>query len=377
LSCINDDQVSIDVPCTIVYAGPGDYLTNGSIVFATLANVSSTNQVELIVQDSLTYAILSDPSTAADLDYSTTTFGVSTSCKPIGAECNWFQPMGDTATFNCAPLVDFRGECLSEIGMVQYELQFYENSAGTQNASDVSFVNPFYFAFSVNIDSVDEYYGEPGYMMEDPNSNIPDRGLCAIHWCEVSVFDVSYSRVNGSIVSLSATQSNATLGGMVLSPLLNAFVIDKWMESLRLAAFTNNSQAMADQFALTVSQTGIGLISGQLSPRLNYEEQVRFSILAARVSKAPLYTLVILCLLYSLFGIVLGILALYFSGEADIQELQVRLGIPALVAEAFESDRSGRQVEKVEELFQEWDSKGNKTICAKRNAKGGLKFEAL
>jgi hypothetical protein len=287
LSCINDvqltDQPGTFYPCTIVPTLLLDALTNASISYATVNNLSSTNRAELVVQDSLTYAILSDPSAAEELDYSTTTFGVSTTCKPIGQQCNLQLLMGDTATFDCSP-IDFRGESLAEVGMNQYLLQFYENASGTTNATDTSSVNPFYFALSVNIDSVDEYPGSY-YMGDDPNTIIPDHGLSTVIWCAVSVYDIAYSRVNSTIVQFAANPSNDTIGGMVLAPLLNAFEIDKWKESLRLAAFTNDSQAMADQFALTVSQTGIGLISGQLSPRENYEEQIRLNIIAARVPR--------------------------------------------------------------------------------------------
>jgi hypothetical protein len=283
--------------------------------------------------------------------------------------------MGDTATFDCSP-IDFRGESLAEVGMNQYLLQFYENASGTTNATDTSSVNPFYFALSVNIDSVDEYPGSY-YMGDDPNTIIPDHGLSTVIWCAVSVYDIAYSRVNSTIVQFAANPSNDTIGGMVLAPLLNAFEIDKWKESLRLAAFTNDSQAMADQFALTVSQTGIGLISGQLSPRENYEEQIRLNIIAARVPMAPLYTLVILCLLYCIFGGFLAGVALYLSRRLDIRELQARFGIPALVAEAFESDRAGRHVDKIEKLFKEWDGEQSQLIGAKRSEKGGLRFEAM
>ena len=257
--------------------------------------------------------------------------------------------------------------------MNQYLLRFYENSDGTKNASDASFVNPFYFALAVNIDSVDEYPG-PDYMPDDPNTIIPDHGLSTVIWCDVSVYDVSYSRVNSTIVNLSANLSNDTLGAMVLAPLRNEFEIDKWKESLRMAAFTNDSQAMADQFALTVSQTGIGLISGQLSPPENYEEQVRLNIIAARVPMAPLYTLVILCLLYCLFGISLAIPAFHLSRMLDVRELQIRPGIPALVAEAVESEGASRHVDKVEDLFEEFNGEQSQSTGVKRSEKGGLRF---
>jgi hypothetical protein len=379
LSCIDYVQLGDDpgtsYPCTIIPTAQLEALVNASISYATLNNVSSTNLAELIVQDSLTYAILSDPSATADLDYSTTTFGVSTTCKPIGQECNLQNHMADTATFDCSP-INFKGESLSETGMNLYTLQFYENSGGTQNASDTSFVNPFYFALAVNIDSVNEYPG-PYYMANDLNTIIPNHGLSTVLWCDVSVFDVTYSRVNSTIVKFSATPSNDTVGGMVLAPLIQEFQINKWKDSLRVAAFTNDSQAMADQFALTVSQTGLGLISGQLSPRENYEEQIRLNIIAAKVPMAPLYTLVILCLLYCLFGVFLGTSALYLSRKGDIRELQTRLGLPALVVEAFESDRAGNHIEEVEKLFKEWDGEQSQVIGAKRSEGRGLRFGAL
>ncbi|KAE9364794.1 hypothetical protein N431DRAFT_489274 [Stipitochalara longipes BDJ] len=379
-SCINDIQEGEDpgtsYPCTIVVTALQEVLTNASIAYATVNNVSTTSRAELITQDSSTYAILSDPSTDPSLDYSTSTYGVSSTCKPIGAQCDFQQQMGDAVNFNCAP-INFKGQSLAAIGMQKYVLSFFENAAGTKNATATSFVNPFYFALAVNIDSVDEYPDAPDYMGDDPNVIVPDHGLTTVLWCDVSVYDIAYSRVNGSIVSLAPEMSNGTLGGMVLATMKYQFEINKWMESLRMAAFANDSQAMADQFAVTVSQTGVALISGQLSPQENSEEQVRLNVIVARVPTAPLYFVVILCLLYCLFGVVLGAAAFYLSRRQDVRELQIRLGIPALVAEAFERERTGSQVDVVEELFSEWNGEQGRLIGAKRSEKGGLRFEAL
>ncbi len=137
--------------------------------------------------------------------------------------------MGDTATFDCSP-IGFRGESLAQVGMDDYLLQFYENPEGAENATYQSFVNPFSFGLAINVDSIDECPDGP-YMANDPNIVVPYHGAWIIIWCNVSVFDIFYARVNGTITVLSPNLSNGTSGGMVLATLLNAFEIDRWKES--------------------------------------------------------------------------------------------------------------------------------------------------
>ena len=124
--------------------------------------------------------------------------------------------MGDTATFDCSPNA-FRGKSLAQVGMDDYLLRFHENPEGTENATYQSFVNPFYFTLAINVDTIDEYPDGPSYMENDPNIIVPDHGASIIIWCNVSVFDIFYARVNGTIAVLSPNVSNGTLGGMVLA----------------------------------------------------------------------------------------------------------------------------------------------------------------
>src|SRR5436190_647176 len=84
------------------------------------------------------------------------------------------------------------------------------------------------------VDSVDGVYPDPLYLANDPNAAIPEHGLFIVLFCNVTTYDVKYSRVNGTVVYLEAAPSNGTLGGMVLGPLRYKYELAKWTESLRI-----------------------------------------------------------------------------------------------------------------------------------------------
>jgi hypothetical protein len=141
--------------------------------------------------------------------------------------------------------------------------------------------NPFYFAYATNIGSVNEYQDESQNMYTHPNVAIPNHNLSVVLFWNTTIYDIMYSRLNGTILNFIASQSNCTLSGMVLSTLRRGNEINKWKESIHPAVFSNNAQELADKFNDISSQTGISLISGQISPRTNTEEQIRRNILVA------------------------------------------------------------------------------------------------
>jgi hypothetical protein len=111
-----------------------------------------------------------------------------------------------------------------------------------------------------------------------------------------------------------------------------------------------------------------------MTPRGNTEEQIRTSLLVAKVPKAPLYVLVLLCLIYAVFGIAFTIMALSVT-HGGVKDVQAKLSIVGLVAEGFERVRLGRPVGRVEELFEEWDGRGSRRVVVHRTQVGGWKFD--
>jgi hypothetical protein len=102
-------------------------------------------------------------------------------------------------------------------------------------------------------------------------------------------------------------------------------------------------------------------------------DQTRSSFIAARVPKAPLYTTVVLGLLYALLGIALTVAALCITRDG-VHDTVAKLGIEGLVGEGFERPRLGKPAEKVEELFEEWDGKGSGRVGIHKTELGGWAF---
>jgi len=72
---------------------------------------------------------------------------------------------------------------------------------------------------------------------------------------------------------------------------------------------------------------------------MNYEEQIRDTIIVSRIPKASLYVLVLLCFFNVLFGIYLASAALILSARPGVMEILPRFRIPALVSGSYERER--------------------------------------
>jgi hypothetical protein len=121
---------------------------------------------------------------------------------------------------------------------------------------------------------------------------------------------------------------------------------------IQLADLTNTSQKFADTFAGVFEQVSLGMSVAAFVNHTNIEEQVRSSILVARVPKAPLFTLMAFNFLFVFFGLVAFALALK-SQPRLARDVQARLSVIGLVTNQFEGARAGTWVSKVEDLFGE------------------------
>jgi len=161
--------------------------------------------------------------------------------------------------------------------------------------------------------------------------------------------------VNGSITQFIAIPSNDSVATALTVAERNLGAGDL---QLRAAAdlgalIANNSQQMADIFALEYSRVLLRIVSGalQLSPAL--EVQQRTSIIVARVPTAPLYFLIASIFLLIALGIFLTITALIAARTENVEEVRTRLSLQHLVAERMEQPRAGMPVESLDEAFSE------------------------
>ncbi|KAH0559688.1 hypothetical protein GP486_003799 [Trichoglossum hirsutum] len=361
------NNFGVHYPCTLDVALSNVNLLGTSEAYKTVNNISTTNQVDTVSFGS-TYALLVDADPPSDIDYSATTFAVSTQCTSIGHECGLNPALGISTPFNC-PNINFKGDVTSG---PDWNLNFFNTSEAKYNATLPMVSNPYYWALASLIDG-----SYPIINSKDPNIVVPVHGgLATVIFCNTTVFDATYYRTNGTITKLLGTISNATVGGIFsgpINPFGGHFGANQLQNGMHLAAFGNTSQDIATAFANTFSQVTVGFAAGVMSPRQNTLEQDRHNLLVARVPKAPLYTLVVLNLLYALLGIVLAVIALFLPGRG-LKDVQAKLTIAGLTAEGLERSRLGRPAGRVEELFEEWDGNGSARVAVQQTQAGGWTF---
>jgi hypothetical protein len=112
-----------------------------------------------------------------------------------------------------------------------------------------------------------------------------------------------------------------------------------------------------------------------MQPTPNVEEQVRTQILATRMPKAPLFTLVVANLLYVLFGIAL-VCFISAGSPRKTYLIKQRLTIEGLAATSFEpASSTGLDAESTQDFFAESKTPGHSTRVGLRyDAQSGWRF---
>ena len=335
-------------------------------VFDTFYNLSSDNLITTFNDSGQVYAIVTETNPSPDVDFTASTFALSSHCELISQDCNLTEVARVDIPYNCKK-INFAGNLGN--GDTLFNFKFFNGSDGRYNTTLPTAINPFYWALASMSPGV---YGN----FNDSNILGSDNGIGSVLWCNTTVYDVTYSQVNGSITKLVSSPSNSTLGGIFREPLELGF--GYWLPTLKngmqLAALSSNaSQQLLDIFVPVFSRTAASFGAPATSSRQNIVDQTRSSFIAARVPKAPFYMTVVLGLLYALLGIALTVAALCITRDG-VQDTVVKLGIEGLVAEGFERPRLGKPAEKVEELFEEWDGKGSGRVGIRKTELGHWTF---
>ena len=225
--------------------------------------------------------------------------------------------------------------------------------------------NPFTWGFYAYIDGWD-HPGDGFGVGENPFlydmnviiSSSTSPSLFVQMYCNTTVYDVQYSISNGSVDSFQYTESNNTLSAMIGGPMFpvssnssdsdsdpsptssNApwlgFGRDIMNINLRAATSGKTSFDIANSWSTAFSRAAVASATGVMERRINTDESVRTTVLAAALPKAPLYTLITLDLLYAILGIMLAAIAVAASSSnRGLRETQEVLTMSGLVAQAF------------------------------------------
>ena len=198
--------------------------------------------------------------------------------------------------------------------------------------------------------------------------------------CSASVYDVSYTWVNGAVQTFNMTLASPEMGGMISAPFALERVRERAIALQAIAAAasaSDNSTSLAHMFADHWSQAALALSAGVFSPEQNILSQWRETTQVARVPMAPLYILLALKAIYVMAVIALAIGAYCFTHPAETEIVKTQLSTKGLAAAHFDDPNilQSKVVNQLSERLQPMITKDSPTE-PDDPAKGGLRRAA-
>ncbi|KAJ5174795.1 uncharacterized protein N7482_000672 [Penicillium canariense] len=340
-------------PCSFSPSIRGGYFLNPSTTLEVFNNISTTRSVNVVYGTDATHAFLGIPNNGRDQghDFTATTFSVSTQCQSATADCNVSRDnitSGAGSWFHCAKHTAWWG--LVNGPRLDFSKHYFTDATGTQNATSVddTISNPFYIGFGGFTDPSAGaglkliQYNDLGVIAQEFG------GVGYLFFCNTTVYDVTYTAVNGSITDFMTTPSNSSTSTALVAADSNLNSGDiKLRDAADLGAIlANDTQDMADIFALEYSRILLSTVSGalQASPILGGRQ--RTTKIVARVPTVPLYFLLASVALMIGLGIWLTVAALITIRIKDIEEVRARLSVKQLVADRMEPEAARAPIKR-------------------------------
>ncbi|KAK0758038.1 hypothetical protein N5P37_009336 [Trichoderma harzianum] len=349
-------------PCNVITAMGKSYLVSASEAFKVLHNASTINKVNYFPSDqSQAVLYLGDAASSSNLDFKASTFAVSTQCQPITYDCTHMHP--NDSKFNCTPALTGDFNTLpSPVGV-----KLFSNSSLTRNLP-FTYQNPLYFATWAVKEQVDSksFQNDPGVAYHSDTVET----LSWILNCSSTVYEATYTWVNGTVTSFNTTLANSTLGGIMSGPFGNDRVNAALQCSANFASAGNSSAEIAEITAAFMSRAVLSLSVGAISSRKNIIEQSRSRILLTRVPVVPFYLLITLKALYVCGIIILAAAIVIWSHPKEAARLKSQFTIDGLVGTIFREDKLHMPVlensEEMENGFQKSKEREIKVALLKR-----------
>lgn len=212
-----------------------------------------------------------------------------------------------------------------------WNMSFYEiNEGRPRNIPVQSQSNPFNFYVVTAVNSIDLQD------FQDPNAaqaNLYNGSLVEVGGgfsafalnCEATIYDISFSLVNGSFFEFNATKASDQLASIIKAPLQVGFGQYHLYEAAYLAIIPKD-KSINETMSTSFSQTGMALASGAFDFDVETASaRLRWTVPTTVVYKAPFWFLVITCLVYSVFGFIMTIVAFLLRRTPEIRDQQSRL----------------------------------------------------
>lgn len=378
-------NVTTGLPCNIEHIGTGSDthydLAGATESCMTVNQVSDLNVVRSYTSDGQTYYYFLTAA-AADLtrDFRTNTLALSTQCQPMTQKCfpgaqqnphNFTVP--NPPIFTCTPgfsadvrwngalPVSNREEFLTPAVGIGFSPDAQLSRMIGVNGSEIvyaSYQNPLYFgAWAI---------GYPSASPDEPLSLLSDPEVLADQFkdyvwllnCSTTIYDVTYSWVNGTVYNFTTTIAAPWKGALVSAPLTMGIHMAQLALGLTstMAGFQTDADQLSMMWAQLFSSYNVAVMAGAMQETENHLEQLRNNTVAVtRVPLVPLYVLIGFKCLYAVAALVLAGAAVCFTNVAETQSIKERLSVKGL-ATAYFADGPSQQavaVKNVEDLFQE------------------------
>lgn len=234
--------------------------------------------------------------------------------------------------------------------------QPYNNYSSQEDRSDIS-VSPghnlpssWYMAVAFRLD----FGVKSSNIPNDPEITIPVHGGAAfILRCQVATYDVKYTSFNGSLSHVSTTLANGSVAwlynSVIPAPGTPSIMITQGTD---IAIMGNSSAEIASNWGTQFSRVAVSILASAYEGRPNLAESTIQSAILTRVPRAPLLGIVVLNIVFAIFGLLLGCMALASNSES-VAAVAGGLSIDGLVASIFEDDGGMVEGAEIEKCFSE------------------------
>ena len=211
-----------------------------------------------------------------------------------------------------------------------WNMSFYDLTDGSpQNIPVQAQSNPFHFYAAAAVNSITfsdlQDSGSPD--SNSSNGSLVDVGGGFVAFalrCEATIYDVKFSLNNGSFYGFHVNKSSPQMASVIKAPLQVGFGQYHLYEAARLAAVSND-KSLADTMGTAFSQVGMALASGAFDFDNDTLVRFRWTVDVTKIEKAPYWFLVVVCLLYSAFGLVMTVLAFLLRRNSEVREQRAKL----------------------------------------------------
>lgn len=372
------------------------------IIYGTSTNTTINNYTDAA---GIEYLYLADPQQSITEDFRTRTIATSAQCVPMTQLCYFnFDAAQSGHLFNCTRA--FSGDIYSPVlntsaspddyldASSNVGLAFSSNPQLTKAGGEIfmshiavgwgeqdNLTDGFYYPELYPTNPL--YYGSwaSGYPVGDVSSsegtNTKFDGDTGIYYdnslggiwmfnCSTTVWNVSYTWVNGGVQNFNVTLASKDLSALLSAPLAWAPYMYGTANSILSAAsrasYTgDNSRQIARTYAQEVSKAMLALSSFAMEPLRNDLEQDRIAgISIARIPLVPLYHLLATKAIYVIAVMVLAIGAYCFTHPAETKVVKAQLSVKGLAAAHFNSPGLLQQ-NVVKQIQDRLDAANNQT----------------